>query len=97
MTAQNAIDEARYVSRSLKKLISNKNATLDLYQTKSASFIIPLGGKYALLETSRFRASGLWVWALKYLVLLRYLYSILPWRRALVLTWRELVLFTKND
>ncbi len=97
MTAQNAIHEAKYVARVIQKLIADDRAAVTPYEPKFANYIIPLGGKYALLETAHFHASGVLVWALKYLVLARYLFSILPGRRALTLCLRELAIFSKND
>lgn len=97
MTAQKAICEARYVSRAISKLIKNANASLTPHKPKSTSFIIPLGGKYAIVETPFFHMAGFLPWILKYIVLLRYLRSILPLRRVLSLIGRELALYTKND
>lgn len=101
MTAQKAIHEARYVSRALRQIIKNNQqaggTTLAPYRTKSSSFIIPLGGKYAVVQTPHFRAAGFLPWALKYIVQLCYLRSILPIRRAFALVGRELALYTKND
>jgi len=97
MTAQKAIHEARYVSRALRRLIKDKKTHIVSYVPKSSSFIIPLGGKYAVVQTPYFHVAGFLSWALKYVVLLRYLRSILPIRRAIAFVGRELALYTKND
>ena len=97
MTAQKAIHEAKYVARAIIKLSKNPKTVLRPYFPKYSSYIIPLGGKFALLDTPLAKTSGFFVWALKYVVLLRYLKSILPIRRALWLLAGELALFTKND
>ncbi len=97
MTAQKAVWEGKYVAQAILKLIKNSTIALPPYKPKRPSFIIPIGGKYALLETPHFTSSGFWVWCLKYLVLARYLFSILPISKALGLLANELRLYTKND
>lgn len=97
MTAQKAIHEAQYVARAIGALIKNKNAKLESYVPRQSQFIIPLGGKYALLEAGPLRASGFFVWVLKYVILLRYLLSLMPTTRAVRFLTYEIQLYTKND
>jgi NADH dehydrogenase len=97
MTAQKALHEASYISRALLALIENPKTKLAKYRPKLSSYIIPLGGKYAILETPHIRASGCLVWALKYAVTFKYLISIVPFRKAFSVLMREIQLYTKND
>ena len=97
MTAQKAVYEGAYVAMAINRLIQNPQKQIERYQPKRSSYIIPLGGKYALLETPHLHLSGFAVWILKYIVLLRYLLSILPPAKALRLMLRELALYTRND
>ncbi len=97
MTAQKAIHEARYVSRIIRKLIKNPKATLVPYKPKPSKFIVPIGGKFALLEAGSFRWAGFFPWALKYVVLLKYLVTILPPMKSLLYVANELRLFVRND
>ena len=97
MTAQKAIRGGRYVARAIRRISRMPNARLAPYQPKQSKYIIPLGGKYALLDAGALKFSGASVWALKYVVLARYLVSILSFRKAAGLLWRELALYTRND
>ncbi len=97
MTAQKALQEAKYISRSLKNLIQNPKAKLKSFEPKSSSFIIPLGGKYALLETPYVKLSGSLIWVLKYIVVFKYLITIMsPWK-SFGFLMSEIRLYTKND
>ena len=97
MTAQKALHEAGYVARALCRLIKNPKASFAPYTSKSPKFIIPVGGKFALLEASGLRWAGFFAWALKYLVLIKYLVTILPLGKSLRYAAHELRLFIRND
>ncbi len=97
MTAQKAIHEGAYVAGVIRSRIKNPKRTIMPYRPKMSSYIIPLGGKYALLETPRVHLSGFPIWILKYVVLLRYLLTILPPAKAFRQVFRELALYTRND
>ncbi|MEK7649442.1 MAG: NAD(P)/FAD-dependent oxidoreductase [Patescibacteria group bacterium] len=97
MTAQKAVHEAAYVSRAIRRLTKNTRATLTPYKPKPSKFIIPIGGKFALLEAGSFRWTGFFAWVLKYVVLLKYLVTILPLGKSLRYVAHELRLFVRND
>ena len=97
MTAQKALHEGSYVERAMKRLLKNDKAILESYVPKKSSFIIPIGGKYALVETPYVHAAGFPIWVLKYVVLFKYLITILPFLKSIGVVARELRLFTKND
>ncbi|MEK7631003.1 MAG: FAD-dependent oxidoreductase [Patescibacteria group bacterium] len=97
MTAQKALHEGAYVSRAIRVLIKNPKATPAPYKPKPSKFIIPIGGKFALLEAGSFRWTGFFAWVLKYVVLIKYLVTILPLGTALRYAVHELRLFVRND
>ena len=97
MTAQKAIQEAAYVAEAIKRLSKNATTKLAPYVARPPRYITPLGGKYALLETPNIRSAGFRVWVLKYLVLARYLFSIVSPGYALRFLGRELRLYSQND
>lgn len=71
---------------------------LKMYQPQYESWVAPVGAKYAVAHISRGATiSGIWGWLVRGLVDLRYFLSILPFRQALGLFRRDLMLFSKND
>lgn len=97
MTAQKALHEGIYVGYALSQLIKNPKVSLEPCKPKYSSFIIPLGGKYALLETPHLRLSGFIPWLLKYIVLLKYLRTIIPFGDAVRFVVKEMRIFSQND
>jgi NADH:ubiquinone reductase (H+-translocating) len=97
MTAQKASTEGGYVARSLMKLFKNESAELVKYEPGNSKYIIPIGGKFAILSSGRFSFSGVTPWLLKYIVLFRYLRSILPITHAISFTFRQMRLYIRND
>ena len=67
------------------------------YRPMEYPYIIPVGGKYAVAKLGPFVISGFFGWALKGLVELNYLLSIMPLSYALTTWWRGLMAFIKND
>lgn len=95
MTASMATREAKYVAKNIKRSIG-KNKLLR-YEPNFPGFIIPLGGKYAIFERGAFHFSGMFAWAMKYMVSLIYWISISGFRKGFV-TWKMGVkMFLKND
>lgn len=74
-----------------------KQFTFRPYRHKKPLLLIPLGGKYALLDLGWIRIRGLAGWLLKRFAILRYLCSLLPLYKALPLWFANTRLFTKND
>src|SRR3989344_166513 len=95
MTASVALREAKCAAENVKRLIF-KNS-LKTYKPRNAGFIIPLGGKYALLESHGIRIPGIIPWALKHLVVLHYWAGILGWQKAFGLWRKSLEVYIKND
>lgn len=62
---------------------SIRNEQLEKYKFKYDIFIVPLVGKYAVVQFNNFIIKGFVGWVIQQLVFLRYLLSILPVSRAL--------------
>ncbi|MEK7090020.1 MAG: FAD-dependent oxidoreductase [Patescibacteria group bacterium] len=86
MTAQEAIQQGRYLAHTLKRLL-HKRATFPYYFRRS-KLVVPLGGRYVIADFGWFRFAGILGWCLKCLIALHYLTTILPWSKALK-RWRQ--------
>ena len=60
-------------------------------------YVVPVGGKYAIVKIGPFVISGLLGWVLKGLIELGYLMSIMPPKRAFWIWYGGLLMFIKND
>ena len=85
MTARVAIQQGRFLAHTLKRVL-HKRATFTYYFHKS-KLVVPLGGKYVLVDLGWLRFSGFLGWCLKCLISLHYLTTILPWSKA-VRRWK---------
>lgn len=95
MTAQTAISEGKYIAKTIKKRLNNKNTAP--YKPKQSKFIIPLGGKYAVADLGFIKFSGILAWCLKNIVTLKYFLTILPISKAAALWLHGLRIYIKND
>lgn len=95
MTGQVAIQHGGYAAEIIAALL--KNRAPKPYRHKKPLLLIPLGGKYALLDLGWIRVRGLTGWILKRAALLRYLCSFLPLYKAIPFWFSTTRLFTKND
>lgn len=95
MTAYVALKEADYVAENIKKLILKQ--PLRECATSHRGFIIPLGGKYAILDFMGVRLTGFIPWALKQFISYKYWWSLLGAKKAWRL-WNEgISIYIKND
>lgn len=94
-TAQEAIRQGRHAAKNIFRLIHNRE--LLPYQPGSTRFIIPLGGKYAVLYTPNLILTGFLAWVLRRGADLRYFVSVLPFFKALKCWMSENWMFMKND
>ena len=94
-TAQMAIDQGQHIARLIWAGIKKK--PLPKYQPIHNSYILPVGGKFALADLGAIKGKGFLVWILKELVFLDYLISILPLPQALAHWFKAINLFIKND
>lgn len=91
-----AVDQGKIAAKNVTRIIRNRK--LKNYVPFYGVWIAPIGGKYALAHLGGgVNVKGFLGWAIRELVDLRYMLSILPVRKALALLWQEVTLFTKND
>ena len=95
MTASVAIREAKYAAENIKRMILKK--PLINYKPHQAGFIIPLGGRYALLESHGIRLSGFLPWGIKQMISLHYWTTLVGWVKAFKLWKRGLEVYLRND
>ena len=95
MTGSIAIREAAYVAENIKRIILKKPQIA--YKPDFAGYIIPLGGKYALLEAYGLRISGYPAWLAKYAVAVKYWAPLVGWRKALKIVFAGMKVYSRND
>ncbi|KKT56921.1 MAG: FAD-dependent pyridine nucleotide-disulfide oxidoreductase [Candidatus Giovannonibacteria bacterium GW2011_GWC2_44_9] len=95
MTASVAIREAKYTAENIKRMILKK--PLINYKPHHAGFIIPLGGKYALLESHGLRIAGIIPWLVKQTTSLHYWATLVGWMKAFRLWKKGLEVYLMND
>lgn len=94
--AYTASDQGKVVAENIYRLVDGN--PLKRYSPYYGVWIAPVGGKFALAHLwYGFNVSGLMGWIIRELVDLKYLTSILSFRKAVALFWHEIVMFTKND
>ena len=94
-TAFIAGQQADTVSKNIIRALSGQ--PLLEYKVSIPGYVISCGGKYAVARAFGVTFSGFFGWAVKKLIDLKYFLSVLSFRKALTLWFRELRLFTKND
>ena len=91
-----ASDQGKVVAENIFRLTYNKS--LKRYSPYYGVWIAPVGGKFALAHLwGGLMAKGFMGWVVRELVDLRYLVSILSFKKAVSLFWQEIIMFTKND
>ncbi len=95
MTASVAIREAKYVAENIKRIILKKQPIN--YKPHRAGFIVPLGGRYALLDSHGFTLSGYFPWLIKQFIALHYFSTLLGWRIAFKHWKQGLKIYVLND
>lgn len=94
-TAQKAIAEGKQAAINVVNHLKDQEGGLCKPQT--IRFIIPIGGKWAIVRLNHFFLYGFLGWGLKNLVELKYLLSILPWYRAFGKWLATMITFSHND
>ncbi len=95
-SAQDAVDQGKYVAEVLPYLMKNKKPPLP-YKNKPHGYILSLGGKWAILDYNKFYFSGYFAYLVGVLVHLRYFASLLGIIKAIKLTWFKTELYSRND
>lgn len=101
---QRPIPGLAYTAQAQGQLIA-KNIIADMSGRKLAKYnpfyeiwIVPVGGKFAVAHLGkRNTVKGRTGWLIKNLIDLRYFLSILPFRKAVGLLKKDIILFAKND
>lgn len=94
-TAQRAVSSGRLVAENITALITGQ--PLVPYVPSKPIWFIPLGGKYAIVDTGRFRMAGVTAWVLKLFFQLWYLMTIISFTDALQLWLMSVRTYVKND
>lgn len=80
-TVRVAKEEGEIASRNIVHKLNNEH--LEKYEFKNQIFIVPLVGKYAVVQFNNILIKGLFGWVIQQFVFLRYLLSILPINKAI--------------
>ena len=91
-----AESEGRLVAKNIFRAISGR-ALRPFHPARSYPFVLAIGEKYAIADLVFFRFWGFLGWIAKLLVELRYLFFILPYKDALRVWHRKVILYMSND
>lgn len=94
-TARQAIDQGKYVGYAINQLIQNKQPRA--YKCKNYGYIVPLGGKWAILKTQKIYMKGFFAYLARQLAWFDYFRSILGFKKAFKLAILENRLYSRND
>ena len=90
-----AAEQGRVAAKNVIAAIHGKSPKS--YNPNYGSWIAPVGGKFAVAHVEVGTLSGYGGWFVRLLVDLKYFLSILPFKKALRLFRKDLILFSKND
>src|SRR3989338_56361 len=94
--AYTAVDQGKVVAGNIYNILNGKNT--EAYKPYYGVWIAPVGGKFSSAHLwGGWKVSGFAGWIIRELVDLRYLVSILPFRKAIAVFRQEITMFTKND
>lgn len=94
-TARQAIDQGKYVGYALAQILHNKKPPA--YVCKDYGYIVPLGGKWAILKSQRFYMKGYLAYVIRQLSWFHYFWAILGFTKAFRLAILENRLYGRND
>lgn len=95
MTASVAIKEAETAAENIKRLILKK--PLLKYRLRNAGVIVPLGGRFALLESNGIKLQGYVPWLVKTLIALHYWAGLIGWRKSWEIMRQGVKIYKQND
>ena len=91
-----AANQGKNVAKNILRLINYKKPVA--YEPFYSVWIVTIGGKYALAHLfGGVNIKGFWGWIIREIVDLKYMLSILPFKKAISIFWRGITIFTKND
>ncbi|MBI2669621.1 MAG: NAD(P)/FAD-dependent oxidoreductase [Candidatus Yanofskybacteria bacterium] len=91
-----AIEQGRVTAENIARII-NGSSELKKHKPAYDVWIIPVGGKNAVVHLGKFTFSGFFGYLLREFVDLRYFLTILPFFKALKIFFRGVTVFSKND
>jgi len=95
-TAQDAIDQARYLAGALPYIMKNQKPPKP-YRTNKHGFIVALGEKWSILDYGGFYFKGFFAAFIHKLSHLRYYWSIVPLWTAIKWVLFETEMYSRND
>jgi NADH dehydrogenase len=95
-TAVQAIDQGKYLAYAIEEKINNQKIVP--YPTREFGYMIPVRGKWVIFHTANgFVFSGYIPWLVRRFADFRYYRSLMPFRKALRMVWRDTRLYARND
>lgn len=91
----NAEDQAFYVADSVASVLAGR--TPKPFSCRRHGYIIPVGGKWAVVKTPGIYIKGWLGYVIRELVFLRYFAGIIGWSKALRLAWFDEQIYSKKD
>ena len=88
--------EARTVAENILAAVRDKKMRR-FTARKKYPFVLALGSKYAIADTTLIKCAGLPGWCIKQLAELHYLLFILPWKKALRIWRLGIRMYSSND
>lgn len=91
-----AMDHGKVAAQNILRMIEGKE--LRTHKPSYSIWVAPVGGKYAVARLpGGIIFGGFAAWLFREFIDLNYFISILPFKKALALFWREIKVFTAND
>ena len=94
-TAQDAIHQARYLASALPRIIKNQRPSG--YSCLKHGFIVPIGGKWAILSSGSWYVKGFFADVIHQFAHFRYYRSLVGFSKAMKYIWREAEVYGRND
>ncbi len=97
MLIQPTLQQASVAAKNIISELKGREPSFVFKPSKKYSYIIPVGGKYAVGCVGPFVISGWFCWIVKGLVEINYLLSIMPSKKAFKIWFKGLRIFIQND
>ncbi len=97
MLIQPTLQQASVAGKNIILELNGREPSFFFKPSKKYSYIIPVGGKYAVGCVGPFVISGWFCWIVKGLVEINYLLSIMPSKKAFKIWFKGLRIFIQND
>lgn len=94
-SAQDAIDQAEYLTQALPLILKNQRPTA--YLGHKHGFIVTMGGQWAIMDYNGWYLTGRLAYIIRQLAHINYLRKVIGWWKAFRLVWFEQQIFSRND